>query len=83
MALSKEELEYYHERGQMPDWAYYAQCDYKTPEAKLKEQVDKAKKQVGVYDKYSIKIDKEQAEKALNEAIKDTVDDLIKGLNIS
>lgn len=43
MALSKEELEYYHDKGAMPDWAYYEQCDYKTPEEKLKEQVEKTK----------------------------------------
>ncbi len=25
MAFSKEEIEYYHDKGLMPDWAYYQQ----------------------------------------------------------
>ena len=27
MAFTRQELEFYHDRGLMPDWAYYQQVD--------------------------------------------------------
>lgn len=37
MAFTRQELEFYHDRGLMPDWAYYQQVDI-PPEKKLEAQ---------------------------------------------
>ena len=37
MAFTRQELEFYHDRGLMPDWAYYQQVDM-PPEKKLEAQ---------------------------------------------
>lgn len=81
MALSKNEIEFYRNKGEIPDWYYYQAYSTNSPDQNLKEQRDKfleyAIKKRG--DNIKIDIDEKQLEQTIEQA----VNDLIKGLNIS
>lgn len=62
MVFTREEMEYYHNIGLMPDWAYYQQADYLTPEQKLQAQTDK------IYREAMAEKEAREKEKAAREA---------------
>ena len=66
MAFTRQELEFYHDRGLMPDWAYYQQMDI-PPEKKLEAQTraftEKALAEMNAREEREAKKRMEQQEK--------------------
>lgn len=66
MAFTRQELEFYHDRGLMPDWAYYQQVDI-PPEKKLEAQTraftEKALAEMNAREEREAKKRMEQQEK--------------------
>ena len=81
MSFTQEEIEYYHSRGTMPDWAYYQQSQ-KPIAVKLQEQNKNllqrsmAQEATRADRKAEKKFDKyiqEETEKALEKAVEDVL----------
>ena len=68
MAFTKEQIEYYHDIGLMPDWAYYQQ-NGASPQENFERQRAKFKKQV------LDRLQKERNQKEIERQIEDKVDE--------
>ena len=89
MAFTRQELEFYHDRGLMPDWAYYQQVDI-PPEKKLEAQTraftEKALAEMNAREEREAQKRREQKEKkkaqeqekSLDKALDKALGDLLK-----
>ena len=75
--MNQEYLEYLHESGKMPSWAYYQQ-NGKSAQHNYNEQREKM---LGEFSA-RVYIDKEETEKELKETVENVLDDLLKGLKL-
>ena len=73
--MNYNDTERLYKSGKMPRWAYY-QLNGKTAQDNYIEQKQSKQKSLSP----AAAIDKEQAEKALKEAINEVLNDLLKGL---
>lgn len=74
MAFTPEEIEFYHNRGLMPDWIYY-QVNGKSAQENYNDY----------YNKRTLKLNKkylrEDMQKQLDKEIEDVLDNLLKDFN--
>lgn len=66
MAFTRQELEFYHDRGLMPDWAYYQQVDIPTEkklEAQTRAFTEKALAEMNAREEREAQKRREQKEK--------------------
>lgn len=84
MAFTQQEIEYYHDRGLMPDWAYYqqngksAQENYIAQTRKIKDAAMeriREQQQQEALEKYVT----EMVEDKLEDTLEKVLDDLLKG----
>lgn len=84
MAFTQQEIEYYHDRGLMPDWAYYqqngksAQENYIAQTRKIKDAAMeriREQQQQEALEKYVTKM----VEDKLEDTLEKVLDDLLKG----
>lgn len=83
MAFSQEQIEYYHNKGQMPDWIYY-QLNDKDPQTKWNEQHQKMYDQLREQEeerRHQKELEK-MVEKKLDEAVEKALNDILKNLSI-
>ena len=84
MAYTKEQIEYLHDIGKLPDWAYYqqngksAQENYITQIQKFRNELLEKQKQ----QQLEKEIEK-QVEEQVNEAVERAIDDLFKDLDFN
>ena len=84
MAFTEEELEYYHSRGLMPDWAYYQQSN-KPISVKLEEQYQKLIERCKAQEEANMAAKEEQAliekevERQLQPTLEKALDKLLQG----
>ena len=84
MAFTQQEIEYYHDRGLMPDWAYYqqngksAQENYLAQTRNIKDAAMeriREQQQQEALEKYVTKM----VEDKLEDTLEKVLDDLLKG----
>ena len=84
MAFNKEQIEYLHDIGKMPDWVYYqqngksAQENYIIQKQKFRNQLLERRKQ----EQLEKDIEK-QVEEQVSEAVEKVLDDLFKDLDFN
>lgn len=76
--MTKEEIEYYHNSGLMPDWVYY-QVNGKTVQENYTDIIAKRDKE------YSDSLNERELEESITKQIEETIDrhfdDILKELN--
>ena len=91
MALTKEQIEWLHDHGKMPDWAYYqqngksAQANWEEQHRKIMERYRQREaeqrrqaEEKALEKKLEADLEK-QIEKKLDKALEKALDDLLKG----
>lgn len=83
MAFSQEQIEYYHNKGQMPDWIYYQLSD-KDPQTKWQEQHQKMYDRLREQEEESRhqKELEKMVEQKLDEAVEKALADILKNLSL-
>lgn len=73
MPFSKEEIEYYHNVGLMPDWAYYQQN-----EASAQENYNRQKRESR--NRFRSQQQERQQEREIERQIEDNVEEILENL---
>ena len=83
MAFSQEQIEYYHNKGQMPDWIYYQLSD-KDLQTKWQEQHQKMYDRLRAQEEESRhqKELEKMVEQKLDEAVEKALADILKNLSL-
>lgn len=82
MAISQREIEYYHNKGQMPDWMYYQLSDkplwmkWEEQHRKIYENL-RAREEAQAQREAEKKLEKE-IEKGVEKALEKALDELLK-----
>ena len=78
MAYTKEQIEYLHERGKMPDWAYYQQ-NGATAQENYNRQIQAFRNRM--LERYQEEQQEKEIEKQIEDKLEEILEDLLKDLN--
>lgn len=79
MSHTKEQIEYLHNSGNMPDWAYYQQ-NRATAQENYNRQIQAFKNRIT--ERQQQKQQQDEIEKQLEDKLEEILEDLLKDLNI-
>ena len=84
MAYTKEQIEYLHDSGKMPDWAYYQQ-NGATAQENYNRQIQAFRNRLRdrQQEKQQKKEIEKQIEKQLEDKIEETLEELLKDFNLN
>ena len=78
MAYTKEQIEYLHDSGKMPDWAYYQQNGATTQE-NYNRQIQAFRNRM--LERYQEEQQEKEIEKQIEDKLEEILEDLLKDLN--
>ena len=78
MAFSKEQIEYLHNTGKMPDWAYYQQNGGSAQE-NYNRQIQAFRNRI--LERYQYEQQEKEIEKQIEDKLEEILEDLLKDLN--
>lgn len=79
MAYTKEQIEYLHDSGKMPDWAYYQQ-NGATAQENYNRQIQAFRNRLR--DRQQEEQQQKEIEKQIEDKLQETLEDLLKDLNL-
>ena len=80
MAYTKEQIEYLHDSGKMPDWAYYQQ-NRTTAQENYNRQIQAIRTKLK--DKYKEEQQQKETEKQIENTLEEILNDLVNDLNFN
>lgn len=78
MAYTKEQIEYLHDSGKMPDWAYYQQ-NGATAQENYNRQIQAFRNRM--LERYQEEQQEKEIEKQIEDKLEEILEDLLKDLN--
>ena len=78
MAYTKEQIEYLHDSGKMPDWAYYQQ-NRATAQENYNRQIQASRNRM--LERYQEEQQEKEIEKQIEDKLEEILEDLLKDLN--
>ena len=78
MAYTKEQIEYLHDSGKMPDWAYYQQ-NGATAQENYNRQIQAFRNRM--LERYQDEQQEKEIEKQIEDNLEEILEDLLKDLN--
>lgn len=78
MAYTKEQIEYLHDSGKMPDWAYYQQ-NRATAQENYNRQIQAFRNRM--LERYQEEQQEKEIEKQIEDKLEEILEDLLKDLN--
>ena len=78
MAYTKEQIEYLHDSGKMPDWAYYQQ-NGATAQENYTRQIQAFRNRM--LERYQEEQQEKEIEKQIEDKLEEILEDLLKDLN--